>query len=110
MTAKSIKTQCVIAGTMLLAGFGAAICAHADAVTDWNANADQAIQTAAQPPPVQGRLMAIVHTAIYDAVNGIEQKYTPYMVTDSGPRQASAEAAAAQAGYTTLLALFPAQK
>ncbi len=54
--------------------------------------------------------MAIVHTAIYDAVNGIEHRYTPYFVDDRAPRQASAEAAAAQAGYTTLLALFPAQK
>jgi len=51
-----------------------------------------------------------VHTAIYDAVNGIEHKYAPYFVTHRGPRGASAEAAAAQAGYATLLALFPGQK
>jgi hypothetical protein len=94
----------------IMAVSAVALCARSDVVLDWNANADLALQTAAQPAPVQGRLMAIVHTAIYDAVNGIECTYTPYFVADRGPRQASAEAAAAQAGYTTLLALFPAQK
>ena len=46
--------------------------ASADVVTGWNANTEQAILTAAQGPPVQGRFLAIVHAAIYDAVNGIE--------------------------------------
>src|SRR5213080_3430082 len=84
--------------------------ASADLVTDWNANTEQAILTAAQGPPVQGRFLAIVHAAIYDAVNGIEHKYTPYFVTERGPRAASADAAAAQAAYTALVAIYPAQK
>jgi hypothetical protein len=79
-------------------------------VTDWNANTEQAIITAALAPPAQGRNLAIVHAAIYDAVNGIEQKYTPYFVTDRAPGGARAEAAAASAAYTALVALFPAQK
>jgi hypothetical protein len=84
--------------------------ASADMVTDWNANTEQAILTAAQGPPVQGRFLSIVHAAIYDAVNGIEHKYTPYFVTERGPRGASADAAAAQAAYTALVALYPTQK
>jgi hypothetical protein len=83
---------------------------RADTVTDWNANTDQAIETAAQGAPVQGRILAIVHTAIYDAVNGIDRKYTPYFVMEQGPRDASDDAAAAQAAYTALVGLFPAQK
>jgi hypothetical protein len=83
---------------------------RADMVTDWNANTEQAINTAGQGAPVQGRLLAIVHTAIYDAVNGIQREYRPYFVTEWGPRGASAEAAAARAAYTALLSLFPAQK
>jgi hypothetical protein len=83
---------------------------RADMVTDWNANTEQAITTAGQGAPVQGRLLAIVHTAIYDAVNGIQREYRPYFVTEWGPRGASAEAAAARAAYTALLSLFPAQK
>ena len=110
MKTKTIKIQCLFAATMMLAGFAPLHPLRADVVTEWNANADAAIQAAAQPAPVQGRLMAIVHTAIYDAVNGIEHKYTPYFVNEPGPRDASAEAAGAQAGYTTLLGLFPAQK
>ena len=83
---------------------------RADMVTDWNANTEQAITTAGQGAPVQGRFLAIVHAAIYDAVNGIERQYTPYFVTERGPRGASAEAAAAQAAYTALVSLYPAQK
>ena len=82
---------------------------RADMVTDWNAYTEQAILAAAQPPPVQARSLAIVHAAIYDAVNGIQPQYTPFFVTERGPIGASKEAAAAQAAYTALVGLFPAQ-
>src|SRR2546430_6482067 len=78
--------------------------------TRWTANPEKATLPAAQGPPVQGRFLAIVHAAIYDAVNGIGHKYTPYFVTERGPRGASADAAAAQAAYTALVALYPTQK
>ena len=32
------------------------------------------------------RLGAIVHTAIFDAYNGIEQRYTPLLVRERAPR------------------------
>ena len=81
----------------------------ADAVTDWNATAEDAVKTAALNPGVQGRFMAIVHTAVYDAVNGIVHKYTPCFVTDKAPHGARPQAAAVQAAYTALKSLFPAQ-
>ncbi len=56
------------------------------------------------------RLGAIVHTAIFDAYNGIEQRYTPLFVRDGAPRGASRRAAVVAAGYTALLGLFPSQK
>ena len=56
------------------------------------------------------RLGAIVHTAIFDAYNGIEQRYTPLFVRDSAPRGASRRAAIIAAGYTALVGLFPSQK
>src|SRR5215468_11588906 len=82
---------------------------YADMVTDWNANLESAIFATAQPVPAQPRFSAIVQIAVYDAVNGIARKYTPYFVTERAPCGARQEAAAAQAAYTVLRALYPAQ-
>jgi hypothetical protein len=56
------------------------------------------------------RLGAIVHTAIFDAYNGIERRYTPIFVCDSAPRWASRRAAIIAAAYTALVGLFPSRK
>src|SRR5262249_32352637 len=82
---------------------------NADEVTDWNVTTENDSKTVGIKPGMQGRLLAIVHTAVYDAVNGIVSEYTPYFVTESAPPGARAEAAAVQAAYTTLKALFPGQ-
>lgn len=82
--------------------------ARADAVTDWNEYLEEAVFATAQPVPAQGRSAAIVHLAIFEAVNGITRKYHPYCIDEKGPRGARAEAAAVQAAYTTLRALYPA--
>ncbi len=99
-------------GYLLIVGgaLSQAAIARADMVTEWNANMEATVRAAGVPPPGQARPPAIAHAAIYDAVNGIARKYTPYFVTEAAPPGARPEAAAAQAGYATLLALFPAQK
>jgi hypothetical protein len=56
------------------------------------------------------RLGAIVHTAIFDAYNGIEQRYTPIFVHNRAPRSASRRAAVIAAAHTALVGLFPSQK
>jgi hypothetical protein len=56
------------------------------------------------------RLGAIVHTAIFDAYNGIERRYTPIFVHNEAPNGASRRAAVIAAGYTALAGLFPSQK
>src|SRR5687767_15829476 len=63
------------------------------------------------------RLGAIVHTAIFDAYNGIERRYTPIFaqnVDGNGgsvvPQGASRRAAVIAAAYATLVALFPARQ
>lgn len=97
----------------MLAGaffFGCAAFARADVVTDWNATLEAAMRNPTQSPGVGVRTAAIVHAAIFDAVNGLARKYTPLRVTDPAPPEANAEAAAAQAAYTALVALFPAKK
>ncbi|WP_414661385.1 vanadium-dependent haloperoxidase [Horticoccus sp. 23ND18S-11] len=82
----------------------------ADVVTDWNATLESALRNPTPSPAVQVRASAIVHGAIFDAVNGIARKYAPLRVTDPAPPGARAEAAAAQAAYTTLLSLFPTKQ
>jgi hypothetical protein len=56
------------------------------------------------------RLGAILHTSIFDAYNGIEQRYSPVFVHRSAPSGASRRAAIIAAAYTALVGLFPAQK
>src|SRR5215471_5405379 len=99
------STTCVI-----LVGLAFNASSRADMVTDWSANLDQTIVTVKQAVPAQPRSLAIVHTAVFDAVNGIAGKYTPYFVTENAPSGARQEAAAAQAAYTTMVALYPSQK
>lgn len=97
----------------LLAVAGLLLCPnlHADVVTDWNANLEQALKTGlVTTPPIQARAAALVQAAVYDAVNGIDQKYQPYFVTESAPPGARDDAAAVAAAYTALVGLFPAQQ
>jgi hypothetical protein len=90
--------------------------ARADAVTDWNLIASNAIVvTAGQPPPVSALSFAMVHGAVYDAVNAIDRGHQPYLVQPPSNPTDSKEAAAATAafrvlvGFPDLPGLFPAQ-
>ena len=56
------------------------------------------------------RLGAIVHTAIFDAYNGIEQRYSPMFVHDKAPARASRRAAVIAAAYTALVGLFQSRQ
>jgi hypothetical protein len=96
---------------LVVLGFVSPAAAQTDEVLEWNAVFQRAIVTAgpAVPGPVQGRLAAIVHVAIFDALNGIDRRFTPIHVTDDAPPGASREAAIAKAAYTALAGLFPAQ-
>lgn len=81
----------------------------ADEVLDWNGVLRRAITTGAAPGPLQGRVAAIVHVSMFDALNGIERRFTPIHVTAEAPKGASQRAAVVSAAYTALVALFPAQ-
>ncbi len=83
--------------------------AYADVLSDWNAVAGTAMRNANITTGSQTRPLAIMHAAVFDAVNGIARKYEPYFVTDWAPGGARQEAAAAQAAYTTLVSLIPSQ-
>jgi hypothetical protein len=88
-----------------------------DAVLDWNAIALQAVvhdHSGTFGPAVQGgptrtsRALAIVHAAIFDAVNSIESRAEEYAVSRPA-KGASIDAAVATAARDTLVALYPAQ-
>lgn len=56
------------------------------------------------------RLGAIVHSAIFDAYNGIDRRYTPAFVSDRAPNGASRRAAVIAAAYRVLVRLFPSRE
>ena len=60
-------------------------------------------------PPRTARAFAMVHAAIYDAVNSIDPTGEPYLIHVPTRGDASIEAAVATAGYLTLSSLFPKQ-
>jgi VCPO second helical-bundle domain len=79
-----------------------------DPIADWNAIAEKAVKTAGHPPPVAALDFAIVHLAIYDAVESIDRRYHPYHSLVPGAT-GSLSAAIAQAGHDVLVGLFPLQ-
>ena len=77
--------------------------ARANVITDWDANA-----AAVAPPTAAGlREMAIMHVAMFDAVNSITRRYRPYMVQLPASETTSQEAAATAAAAGVLIGLHP---
>jgi hypothetical protein len=81
-------------------------------VIDWNQVLLSIVNTAgAQPANIQPtRNFAILHAAIYDAVNSIDRTHEPYLISIRAPRDASKTAAADAAAHTALIGLYPAQQ
>ena len=61
-------------------------------------------------PGRSSRAMAIVHIAIFDAVNSIIGGYRSFTGVPPAPSTASVDAAIAQAAHDTLIAVFPSQR
>ena len=96
----------VVRGSLFVACIGVinlasviGIPAHGDVVTDWNNAALDAIRADRTAPPIASRSLAILHAAIYDAVNGIARTHEPYLVPSAVPASASREAAASAAAH-----------
>ena len=113
MTLASLKTRLRAGGAgrtaaliaLLVAGqLGSAGTAGADVITTWNGGVN-----VIGGPQIQ-RTWAMVHLAMFDAVNAIEGGYTPYQTALPTPAiGASSEAAAAAAAHGVLVRLFPAR-
>ena len=96
-------------GVALLVLIGFSTTVRADVVTDWNTIAIRTV-SADTLAARQSRDVAMVHAAMFDAMNAIRPYYTPAMVLVTAKGYASREAAAAQAAHDVLLALFPARQ
>src|SRR5262249_29408832 len=76
-----IKTPLFLACiTTLNLAWSIAVPARGDVVTDWNNAALDAIRAGNTAPPIASRSLAILHVAIYDAVNGIARTHENYLV------------------------------
>lgn len=82
----------------------------ADQVLEWNQIFIDTLIITNTVNSSSPRLGAIVHTAMFDAYNGIERRYTSIYVGATAPRGASRRAAVIAAAYTTLRALFPSRQ
>src|ERR1700759_4614494 len=82
-----------------------------DPVVEWNRTLLVIVRTpGAQSPTVHPtRSFAILHGAIYDAVNNIDRTHRPYLVRFEGISHKTSEVAAADAAaHDVLVALYPA--
>ena len=88
----------------------AAPMARADVVIDWNIKAGEIVVAAGMATPTANRAMAIVHTAVYEAVNAITRRYPESGLKLKAEAGASVEAAVAAANHATLAKLAPSQQ
>jgi hypothetical protein len=104
-----------LSGSVATAGSGGEQTAAqaANVVIQWNRILLKIVRTpGAQPATTHPtRSFAILHAAIYDAVNAIDKTHTPYLVQTPGVSNlASPDAAAAAAGFRVLFQLYPKQR
>jgi hypothetical protein len=91
-------------------GAGDSSSQEVNVVVQWNKALLAIVRTpGAQPATIHPtRSFAILHAAIYDAVNAIDRTHKPYLVRFTGvSRFASQDAAADAAAHAVLLALYP---
>ena len=80
----------VIRNVLLAFALAYSTVASANVITDWDAKA-----VAVAGPGTAGlRELAMVHIAMFDAVNSIEPRYRPYLIQLTPPKPTSQEAAA----------------
>jgi hypothetical protein len=104
-----MKRKSWIATGLLALASGLPLSAAADAVLDWNEIGMGRVAAARQSPADGTRSLAMMHVAMFDAVNAIEPRYRSYAYEGKAPG-ASADAAAATAAHDVLASLFPADK
>jgi hypothetical protein len=111
--ARAVGFAVVVAALSALAAPAPVRAADApDMVRQWNLNAvDALLVKAGQDPRLMVIHLAMVHGAVYDAVNAIAGGFEPYLISPRIARPTdSKEAAAATAAYRVLLNIVPGQQ
>jgi hypothetical protein len=99
------RREWMLLGLLLTAPMTAAA---GNVIADWDEKAVGILQPGMTfPPPTVSRTMAILHVAMFDSVNSIEQRYKPYLVRLPSAPDTSKEAAAAAAAAAVLVKLAP---
>lgn len=80
-----------------------------DIIIRWNAIALDNIRAEKTSPPMAAHNLAMVHAAVYDAVNAISRDRKVYKVQVPAPVGASKAAAAVAAAHRVLVNLYPKQ-
>jgi PAP2 superfamily len=98
-----LRDSVVVCGQMVcvIALMGLATTALANVITDWDAKG----VAIAAPGAMGEREMAMVHVAMFDAVNSIQQRYRPYLTRIPTPDATSQDAAASAAAAAVLTEL-----
>ena len=104
------KKQPLIAFVAVATSLLACSTARADAVCDWNTKVGEIIVNAKMGPPPANRTMAIVNTAVYEAVNAITKRYPAGTLKLEAAPGTSVDAAIAAANRTALSKLLPSQQ
>lgn len=99
----------LIAVVLLAATVRSSSQATTDVITEWSVAASNAAAASGMPALRTPITFALLHLAMYDAVNAVIRERQPYAVNLSVVGPASAQAAAVEAGYQVLLAEFPTQ-
>src|SRR5215472_51941 len=84
--------------------------ARADTVTDWNQKAGDIVTAAKLAPASATRILAIVQTAVYEAVNAVMRRYPASALKIDASPGSSADAAIAAANHVALSKLLPSQQ
>ena len=109
--ARALAMAALIAVAALIPATSVAAAEPTDMVLRWNENAVNVIGQPAtntppglgQGPPLAAVHVAMVHGAIYDAVNAIAGGHKPYLAGVSATGNESQAAAVAQAGHDVLM-------
>ncbi len=99
------RNRAILAVLFVLLGLPGNI--QGDVVTDWNEVFLRAIQNETTHPCLASRNLAILHIAIFDAVNAVGQTHQPYCFNAQGVAGASVEGAAATSAHRVAVQLYP---